>query len=78
MKIWVLDNILVATERSRRDLSIGEIKFDVRIDYPSQKTLQSIGFIKFLEGPGPYLKTTQPLEAPWKSQKTRNRDFPAA
>ena len=54
MKIGVLDNIPVATERSRRDLSIGELKFDVRIDYPSQKPLQSFGFLEFLAGPGPY------------------------
>ena len=39
----ILDNIPVARESSRRDLSIGEVKFDVRIDYPSQKTLQSLG-----------------------------------
>ena len=44
----------VATERSRRDLSIGDVKIDVRIDYPSQKPLQSIGLIEFLEGPGAY------------------------
>ena len=54
MNIWVLDNIPVATERSRRDLSIGEVRFDVWIDYLRQKPLQSIGFIKFLEGSGAY------------------------
>ena len=60
MKIWVLDNIPVATERSRRDLSIGEVKFDVRIDYLSQKPFQSIGSIEFLEGPSPYPENTAP------------------
>ena len=54
MNIWVLSDMLVATQRSRRDLSIGEVKFDVRIDYPGQKTIQSIGFTEFLEGPGAY------------------------
>ena len=27
MKMWVLSDMTVATERSRRDLSIGEVKF---------------------------------------------------
>ena len=42
MKKLVLSDMTVAIERSRRDLSIGEVKFDVRIDYPSQKPIQSI------------------------------------
>ena len=54
MNICVLSDMLVATARSRRDLSIGEVKFDVQIDYPGQKTIQSIGFIQFLEGPAAY------------------------
>ena len=54
----------VATERSRRDLSIGEVKIDVWIDYPSQKPFQSIGFLKFLEGPGSYPENNTAQEAP--------------
>ena len=77
MKKWVLSNMPVATERSRRDLSIGEVKFDVRIDYPSEKLLQSIGFIEFLEVAGPYPENNKaprgPLEVQKNPQLLRNR-----
>ena len=69
MKKWVLNDMTVAPERSRRDLSIGEVKFDVRIDYPSQKTLQSIGFIEFLEGPGPYPGNNTAPRGPFKKSQ---------
>ena len=45
-----LDGIPVATERSRRDLSIGEVKFDIWDGYPGQKPLQSAGFIQLPTG----------------------------
>ena len=38
MKKLVLSDMTVATGGSRRDISIGEVKFDVRIDYPRPKT----------------------------------------
>ena len=60
MKKWVLSDMTVATERSQRDLSIGEVKIDVWVDYPSQKTIQSIDF----GGSSPILHRAEDLVSP--------------
>ena len=45
MILWVLRDIPAAPDSSRPAGSIGDVKFNIRIDYISQKTPQSINFL---------------------------------
>ena len=45
--MWVLSDMPLATDSSRPGESIAEVKFDVQIDYPGPKPIQSFGFLVF-------------------------------